>query len=201
MARLCFVTFGHFFLQNDAKLTPLRSLRKTRAFSLVEIVVALGILSVAVIPLFGLLPVGMNIFKDAIDTTVQSQIMEKLTTLAEQTEFSKIAYPDNPKGIAAKTTSVADKANVTPVYYYYDDQGSEIPETQKANSIYTAAVTYLEQTGIPNGSAAGVATKSDNIITLWVDIYNNKGIFKSGKPVDLRSRTFMLHIANYGRRI
>lgn len=185
---------------NTSHRSPRPAGNSTKGFSLVEIVMALGILSVAVIPLFGLLPVGMNIFKDAIDTTVQSQIMERLTTLAEQTEFSKIGYPDNPQGIAVKATSSQD--TVTPVYYYYDDQGSEIPATQKASSIYTAAVTYLDKTGVPNGGAANGTTSSENIITLWVRIYNNKGVYApDGRPADSRARTFMLHIANYGKRL
>lgn len=177
-------------IDNDGAGLP-RS--RQRAFSLVEVTVALGLLSVAVVPLFGLLPVGVNLFKEAVDTTVQSQIVAKLTNLAEQTDFQNLNGV-----IAAKVTGAADAA--TPVYYYFDDQGTEISTTSAhaKDAIYTAAVMYVDQTDIPCGAQTAF---SKNIATLWIDIYNNKGTFSGGAPVDPRKKRFVIHIANFGRRI
>lgn len=62
-----------------------------RAFSLVEVAMALGIMSVVVTSLLALMPVGLNIFRDSLETSVQADIMRHLSTEFRETPFNEIA--------------------------------------------------------------------------------------------------------------
>ncbi len=88
-------------------------------FSLVEIMLAIGIVSFAFVGLMGLLPVGLASFRNAIDASVGSQIFQRVATDLEQMEFdSLLALGDH------SAESDADFF-VLPVRYF-DDQGVEV---------------------------------------------------------------------------
>jgi uncharacterized protein (TIGR02598 family) len=67
-----------------------RSYHCNLAFSLVEVVMALGILSFAVIPLCGLLPVCLSTAKDAAEYSRRSQIVQETINSLQQSPFSKL---------------------------------------------------------------------------------------------------------------
>lgn len=58
-----------------------------KGFSLVEITMALGIISVAFVALMGVLPTGLKSFRDSIDRSVTAQIVQRLVNEARQTDF------------------------------------------------------------------------------------------------------------------
>ena len=62
----------------------------SRGFSLVEVALALGIVAFAFVSLFGLLPVGLGVFRTAIDTGNETWIMQGLNSKIHVTEWSKI---------------------------------------------------------------------------------------------------------------
>ncbi len=49
--------------------------RNRRAFSLIEVTLAMGILAFAIIPLFGLLTIGLNTNRTNIDRSIKAQIV------------------------------------------------------------------------------------------------------------------------------
>jgi hypothetical protein len=49
---------------------------KSKAFSLVEIALALGVIAIALVAIFGLIPVGLNSSRDAINDTQTTMISE-----------------------------------------------------------------------------------------------------------------------------
>ena len=105
--------------------------RISGGFSLIEVVLALGVVAFAFVALFGMLPVGLNAFNNSIDSTIESQIAESVMSQLRQAKFSQLytLYNDT------------QAANITPrhrpflfqaVYpafmppqpgFYYDDQG------------------------------------------------------------------------------
>lgn len=94
---------------------------QSKAFSLVEVVLALGICSFAMIAIVGMIPVGLSTFRDAMDTSVQSQIVQGL----------------------ASEILLTDYWNIQEKPYYYDDQGSPLQDSEAAmapNLAYTAVV-------------------------------------------------------------
>lgn len=84
------------------------------AFSLVEVCLAIGVTSFAFLGVFALLPAGLGLFRQAIDTSVSAQIVQRIAGDAQQTDF------DTLTGYAANNG----------FYFlpmrYFDDQGSEV---------------------------------------------------------------------------
>jgi uncharacterized protein (TIGR02598 family) len=63
---------------------------KLAGFSLVEVVVALGIVSFAVIAILGLIPSGLNTLKDSTGETVRAQIVRSIAASALTANFSSL---------------------------------------------------------------------------------------------------------------
>ncbi len=123
-----------------------------KAFSLIEVVIAIGIVSFAFVCLLGLLPVGLAAFRQSIDTTVGSQIVQRVVNEAQQTDYSSL------------TTSGTTQR-------YFDDQANEVTAANANNSIYTVQVTVSGTTALPNT----VGAQSSNLATVSVQIANNPG--------------------------
>jgi len=125
------------------------SLKRNAALTLVEVVLAIGIIPFAFIPLIGMLPVGIDMSRQAIDTTVQSQIVQQLTTEALQTDFSNLS-------------TLASNSTRKP--YYFDDQGNKVSDDNAAGSIYTAAISASTNTALPGS----VTTQKLSTVTICV---------------------------------
>ncbi len=66
------------------------------AFSLVEIVLAVGIVGFALITIIGLQPVGLTSLRASMDSTIETQIINQLFGEVSQTDFSRIErYEDS----------------------------------------------------------------------------------------------------------
>lgn len=83
-------------------------------FSLVEVTLAIGVVAVAFLSLFSLLPVGMGLFREAMDTSVSAQIVQRVVGDATETEFEQLIA--NP---------VSGNYYALPVRYF-DAQGTEV---------------------------------------------------------------------------
>jgi uncharacterized protein (TIGR02598 family) len=98
----------------------LRRRPKTAAFSLVEVVLALGVTSFALLSMVALIPMGLTEARQASDSTTEAQIVQYARNEIEMTPF----------------TNLSSWSGVTS---YFDNQG--LPTTQgNAEQIYT--VTY-----------------------------------------------------------
>src|SRR4026209_237612 len=64
--------------------------RHQYGFSLVEISLALGIIGFAFVALLGLLPAGLNIFRESVDTANETWIMQDLNSMIQVTDWSKL---------------------------------------------------------------------------------------------------------------
>ena len=101
---------------------------RSRAFTLVEVVLAIGIVAVAFVALLGLLPTGLGLFRDAMNATVSSQIAQRVLTDAQQTDFDTLIdhIPrEDPTGEFNDLTFQAPTRN-QPALRYFDDQGTEV---------------------------------------------------------------------------
>ena len=64
------------------------------AFSLVEVSLALAIVGIAFMALLGILPMGMQTFKSANDSTVDARMLTVMTSMIQSTEYSKVWGPN-----------------------------------------------------------------------------------------------------------
>jgi uncharacterized protein (TIGR02598 family) len=81
----------------------------SHGFSLIEVTIALGIVSFALIALFGLLPTGLTTFRSSIDRSVASQIAQNIINQARQTEFSSLSTLATPAGSPKRFTEDGDE--------------------------------------------------------------------------------------------
>lgn len=103
-----------------------------KAFSLVEVVLAIGIVSFAMVSILGLIPVGLHTFRNAMDLSVEAGIAQKLVADVQRTDFQ----------------------NLQSTNFTFDDQGIEVAP---AGAIFTAQVAppqALSADGIMQSNAA-----------------------------------------------
>jgi uncharacterized protein (TIGR02598 family) len=127
---------------------------RQRGFSLVEIALALAILAMALVALLGLLPSGMGNFRNTMDTTITSQIAQRILEEAEQTEFNELVDRSHlPEDSAGKSYcperfSFRGPRVEAPGWRYFDEQGNEI---------------------VPKGSAASLSVREKRLLVYQVN--------------------------------
>lgn len=124
------------------------------AFSLIEVVLCLGIIAFAFVSMFGLLPVGLSTFREAMDNSLGSQITQRLVNEAQQTDY--------PTLIATAVT-----------LRYFDDQGKEVAAL--ADSIYTAEIAVVAPTTLPNT----ITPPTQSLATVTIKLASNPGLVAS----------------------
>lgn len=128
---------------------------RSGGFTLVEVTLAIGIISFAFVAMFGMLPVGLNVSRQAMDTTIEAQIVQQLKTQALQTDFKKL-------GSLGKDA----QGNVAP--FYFDDQGKVVETSSEA--VYKAEFLPVPgETVLPDGSV------SKRLATVTILVLNTKG--------------------------
>jgi uncharacterized protein (TIGR02598 family) len=115
-----------------------------RAFSLIEIAIALGIVAFALIPVLGVMPIGLTTLRDTVDTQVTAQIAQTIVNQAEQADYNSLASTTTP--------------------YYFDEQGDLL--NNSTNALYSAQLAVNEPTSIPGS----LATSSSNLATLTITV-------------------------------
>lgn len=115
------------------------SLREIRAFTLVETVLAIGIVSFAFVAIMGMLPCGLQVFRKAMDTSMEGQMVQHIVGRISQTPYAEIAqYQGNS--------------------FWFDDAGNFVAE-RSPDCIYSASIAITSQPVLPgSGSAAGGLT-------------------------------------------
>lgn len=107
------------FLRRSVSLSKRRGPLKG-GFSLVEVVLALGVCSFAMMAMMGMIPIGLSTFREAMNTTAQSQIFE---------------------GIAGDLLrSDRDHLTAEPTFFYYNEQGISRNSREAPDVAYTAKV-------------------------------------------------------------
>ena len=104
---------------------------KVRAFSLVEVTIAMGITAVAMVSIMGLLPGGMQTMQRANDKAIEARIHQQILGELQLTPWEAVS------GRGASPVDAFDKT-----VRYYDDQGIELLERQKGERehVYTARI-------------------------------------------------------------
>lgn len=141
-------------------------MRAAAGFSLVEIVLAVGIVAGAIISIMSLLPQGLNIFRQSINYSVGSHIAQLIINEAQQTDFNILTA--NPG--AAKSVR------------YFDDQGNEMKAATEAFVVYHVNTQVIATTTFP-----GATTKNASVATITIQVANNP----SNQPLDLQSGTLL----------
>jgi uncharacterized protein (TIGR02598 family) len=130
---------------------PGKARKGAPAFSLVEVALALGIISFALLTVAGLMPVGLGTMRQAMDNTEESQIIRTISGEVLMTPFSEL------------DTNFAGKT------FYFDDEGTLLtnsPANAPAGTRYWAT-TSLANPSYP-GSTNDVLTNSISTVKLQI---------------------------------
>ncbi|MDF1861898.1 MAG: Verru_Chthon cassette protein B [Verrucomicrobiales bacterium] len=111
--------------------------RKEKAFSLVEVTLAMAIAAVALVSIIGMLPQGMKTMRDAGDRAIQARIHQQLLGELQMTPFG--------------SSGNSPLEDYDELEIYYDAQGEEIGDSSNNavvkgsfEHIYTARVAVPE---------------------------------------------------------
>ena len=145
-----------------------------RGFTLLEVTIAMGVLSVCLLTTLGLLPVGLNAMRSAMDCTVNAQIVQRITSEASLTAFMNL------------------DTYISAGPYYFDQEG------QKAStpSLRRFAVSLSKL----NFAATPIFPGSENATNLTSDLYAIQAVItdaRSEKSID-PSTTYIIYIPNSG---
>jgi type II secretory pathway pseudopilin PulG len=106
--------------KNPPPALPMRK-SKNQAFSLVEVVLALGVVAFAFVAILGLIPAGMNSFRQAINISEATSIGQRVISDAFQADYDTLMTA--PVGTSDSTTAFMA------LYRYFDEEGNEILST------------------------------------------------------------------------
>jgi uncharacterized protein (TIGR02598 family) len=135
-------------------MSPSTSKLNLRAFSLVEVVMAIGIVAMAFVPLLGLIPSGLHTFRESMDTAIGSQIAQKVIAEAIQTDFNTlVAEGDGTTNFTFLAKNPGD-SNVP--WRYFDDQGNELSTAPSDvnKALYHVLTRVAPKTPLPGAGPA-----------------------------------------------
>ena len=181
-------------LPHRAKFRP-----RVQAFSLIEVVLAIGIVAFAFVALIGLLPAGLANFRKAMNTSVGSEIGQRVFGDLQQSDFDSLLSETVPS-LSSKES--ANQAPQTPTASpgvgsvgflprrYFDDQGNEVilqnstpvgtlppdptPAQRATNHIlYDVHTQVVLKPQIPSGTNSVIL--SSNLANVIVQVASNPG--------------------------
>jgi hypothetical protein len=155
-----------------------------RAFSLVEVALALGVLAIALVAVFALMPSGLSNFRTAMDTSVTAQIAQRVMQDAQQAEFDQLIdrknLPDDPqrRGYCPERFSFRAPTVKSPKWRYFDEQGIELfPKGKKLSKEERLPIVYQVNTRIrPRAEMPTLRETSGQVAQVTVQIARNPGL-------------------------
>jgi uncharacterized protein (TIGR02598 family) len=145
-------------------LQPLSSTPATRGFSLVEVAMSIGIIAFAFVALFALIPTGLTTFRESIDTSNETWILQGMNSMVQTTDFRQV--PELDYGTSKEI-------------YYFDEEGKRTDtenypasdENVKRDRLY--AVKLLVEDFVPPGEdGAKENTHGKRVIAVFAPYQN-----------------------------
>jgi len=117
---------------------------KRGAFTLVEVMLALAIVSIGLIAILGLLPTGLRSARDAADNTLSATIVQDTFSGLRTNNFHKAVLCDTCPPLPTQDLSAYDTiANpALRVFNYYDQDGFSTPQ---ATAYYRVILDFQPQ--------------------------------------------------------
>jgi uncharacterized protein (TIGR02598 family) len=139
------------------------------AFSLIETVLALGIMGLAITALLGLLPHGIQMSKKAADASAQSRIIDVISSRLSNLPFDQLQAQDNQRVL-------------------FDDQGVQLGLQDSQSAIYVARVRVFTGTdSITLPGAGGTESLVARVIVQITNIPNPDFNFDTAPPESYQS--------------
>ncbi len=131
-------------------------------FSLVEVVLAIGVVAFAFVAIFALLPAGLGISRQSMEASVGSQIAQRIINDAQQADFAELLKDATGKPITG-TNQTGRKAE-----RYFDDQGNEVLAANKSQAIYHVNTRITPATAMPKTGTSNPDNVQLAVVTVQV---------------------------------
>lgn len=137
--------------------------KRHEGFSLVEIILALGIVAFAVIPLMALLPAGATAARSSIDDVAFTQITKAVQSELQQTPYDQIK------------TGVGEGAAYE-YHYYFDSEGTRVEASDPAR-LFDAGIKVREdmRAAGPMGDQSIATSTNQSLKRTIIEIVRNPG--------------------------
>lgn len=170
------------FIHTTHKLGFVLKARMQRGFSLVEVALAVAIFAFAFVGIFALLPAGLNQFHQALNTSVASQITQRILSEAQESDFDSLIAGGT--GDANETILAKNALDPSSTVRWFDEQANEL--TSASGAIYHALTRVTPASALPK---TGTSTLDNpHIATVTVQVANNPSgralAFESGSASD-----------------
>jgi uncharacterized protein (TIGR02598 family) len=116
--------------------------RRRRGFSLIEVVIAIGVCTYALLVIGSLLPVGLATFQATNQQVIETEIFNQLWLQFNTTPFSSLQSAND--GVAPLFPTAQST-----IYYYYDGDGQQLV-TSGSSSAAPANAVYLVRVALSN---------------------------------------------------
>lgn len=116
--------------------------RRAAAFTLVETTIAMGIVAFAMVPILGLVPMGLSTFRNAISFTAEAQIAQGVSNEILLTDYELV------------TSKYA-----TPQTSYYSDEGENLDNSGDPRALYQVKVVLKDVSAPVDSAVTPVASK------------------------------------------
>lgn len=143
--------------------------RLASAFTLVETMIATGLITFSVVSVLGVLPIGLTSLRNSMDQTIEGQIIRSVGAQTVASSFDSLASPTN---------------------YYFDEEGQTLPD---ATGAYFLAKVTPHDPVIPQPTNGASTTLNSSLKTLRVELLAQPVI--NSRP----ARHFALQVANTGK--
>lgn len=136
--------------------SPQKILTRSAAFSLVEVILALGLVTFAVTVIVGLLPVGLTSINQSMNQTIEAQILRSISSQSVVADFRSLATSGLYFDREGQPTTMANA--------YYDvrvtTNAPVYPGSTEAAGLRESIVTLkIEMIARPSSTAAGSTNK------------------------------------------
>ncbi len=122
------------------------NMKPPSAFSLIEVVLAIGVVSFAFVGVLGLVPLGLKTSRQAIGINVETHIAQKISGDLQLSRFSSL------------TNSLFFETR------YFDDEGGLLRNPSDPTRIYTVKAVGILQPTLPGGAAPNPSIRVVNFI-------------------------------------
>lgn len=163
--------------------------KRLHGFTLVEVVLAIGVVAFAFVGLLALMPVGLSNFRKAMDASVGSEIGQRVFNDIQQTDFDtllKQASITVPTSLPQPVGTMAQVAHGSLPHRFFDDQGNEVilpssgstttteptsADRSKYRILYDVHSEVILKPQIPSGTNEVI--QSPNLANIIVQVINN----------------------------
>jgi uncharacterized protein (TIGR02598 family) len=152
-----------------------------RAFSLVEVTIAIGIAAFGIISLLGLMGAFMTSGRESAEDTVLSDIAKSVAADLRSRPFDKPA-----SGVDNSLSSLSPPPPATPpppAPSYYDAVGMKV--SAGTSALYTCTVTLTPK------------TEFNTVTTNAINLYEARIEFRWPYPQNTSKKTFHINLARY----